>query len=36
MANIEELPTKPFLKRLGEMGLPTRIREGKSDKELNF
>jgi len=25
---------EPFLKRLDEMGLPTRIREGKEDKKL--
>ena len=34
MANVEELPPEPFLKRLDEMGLPTRIREGKEDKKL--
>lgn len=36
MANVEELPAKPFLKRLDQMGLPTHIREGKSDKKLTF
>lgn len=34
MANVEELPPEPFLKKLDEMGLPTRIREGKEDKKL--
>ena len=36
MANVEELPPKPFLKWLDEMGLPTHIREGKEDKKLSF
>ncbi|MHC5306057.1 saccharopine dehydrogenase family protein [Bartonella sp. LJL80] len=36
MANIEELPPKPFLKHLDKMGLPTHIREGKDDKKLSF
>lgn len=36
MANVEELPPKPFLKILGQMGLPTHIREGKEDKLLDF
>lgn len=36
MANIEELPPRPFLKHLDVMGLPTRLHEGKDDKKLNF
>lgn len=36
MANIEELPPRPFLKHLDVMGLPTHIREGKDDKKLVF
>ncbi len=32
MANIEELPPRPFLGLLNEMGLPTRVREGEEDK----
>lgn len=36
MANVEELPPKPFLKMLGQMGLPTYIREGKENKLLDF
>ncbi|WP_297326876.1 saccharopine dehydrogenase family protein [uncultured Bartonella sp.] len=36
MANVEELPPKPFLKTLGQMGLSTHIREGKEDKLLDL
>ncbi|WP_022963982.1 saccharopine dehydrogenase family protein [Halopseudomonas pelagia] len=36
MANVEELPPKPFLKLLNEMGLPTRIRDEDGDRALNF
>ncbi|MFO7705758.1 MAG: saccharopine dehydrogenase C-terminal domain-containing protein, partial [Halopseudomonas sp.] len=36
MANVEELPPKPFLKLLNEMGLPTRIRDENGDRALNF
>src|SRR5690554_3603025 len=36
MANIEDLPPRPFLDLLGRVGLPTRIREGDSDKALIF
>lgn len=36
MANIEELPPRPFLKHLDVMGLPMHIREGKDDKKLVF
>jgi saccharopine dehydrogenase-like NADP-dependent oxidoreductase len=31
MANVEELPPRPFLGLLNEMGLPTRVREGDND-----
>jgi saccharopine dehydrogenase-like NADP-dependent oxidoreductase len=36
MANVEELPPRPFLRRLDGMGLPTRIREGRRDSALSF
>ena len=36
MANIEELPPRPFLKALDEMGLPTRLRDGQRDVRLSF
>jgi saccharopine dehydrogenase-like NADP-dependent oxidoreductase len=36
MANIEDLPAQPFLALLNRIGLPTRIREGDSDKALTF
>ncbi|PCD00037.1 saccharopine dehydrogenase family protein [Halopseudomonas pelagia] len=36
MANVEELPPKPFLKLMNEMGLPTRIRDEDGDRPLNF
>ncbi len=31
MANVEELPPKPFLAELHRLGLPTRLREGERD-----
>lgn len=34
MANIEELPPKPFLSLLDDMGLPTRIRDEAGDRPL--
>ncbi|KQZ97826.1 saccharopine dehydrogenase [Mesorhizobium sp. Root157] len=34
MANIEELPPRPFLDLLGRIGLPTRVREGDRDEAL--
>jgi len=34
MANVEDLPPRPFLGLLDEIGLPTRIREGKHDRPL--
>jgi saccharopine dehydrogenase-like NADP-dependent oxidoreductase len=36
MVNVEELPAKPFLALLNRMGLPTRIKEGEDDRELNL
>ncbi len=35
MANIEELPPKPFLTLLDEMGLATRVRDETGDRPLN-
>ena len=34
MANIEELPPRPFLALLGSIGLSTRMREGERDERL--
>jgi len=36
MANVEELPPRPFLKLLDRMGLPTRVRQEGRDRELTF
>lgn len=36
MANVEDVPPKPFLNLLNHMGLPTRIREGVEDRALDF
>ncbi len=36
MANIEDLPPRPFLDLLNRIGLPTRIREGADDRALTF
>ncbi|MFH1805095.1 MAG: saccharopine dehydrogenase family protein [Pseudomonadota bacterium] len=36
MANVEELPPKPFLDLLNKMGLPTRIRDANGDRALDF
>jgi saccharopine dehydrogenase-like NADP-dependent oxidoreductase len=36
MVNIEELPPKPFIGLLDDMGLPTRLREGEADIALDF
>jgi saccharopine dehydrogenase-like NADP-dependent oxidoreductase len=36
MANIEELPPRPFLRLLDRMGLPTRIRDRDGDRPLTF
>ncbi|MBV6425143.1 MAG: Carboxynorspermidine synthase [Steroidobacteraceae bacterium] len=36
MANVEELPPRPFLGLLGELGLPTRIRDEAGDRALTF
>ena len=36
MVNVEELPVKPFLHLLNQMGLPTCIRDNQGDRPLNF
>jgi len=36
MANVEELPSKPFLNLLNHMGLPTRIKDANGDRALDF
>ncbi len=36
MANVEELPPKPFLHILGQIGLPTWIRDEKGERQLSF
>ena len=36
MANVEELPPKPFLALLDRLGLPTRIRDETGDRPLDF
>ncbi|HEV7292941.1 MAG TPA: saccharopine dehydrogenase family protein [Devosia sp.] len=36
MVNVEQLPARPFLDLLGEMGLPTRIRDAAGDRPLTF
>ena len=36
MANVEDLPPRPFLAVLDRIGLPTRIREGGEDRALDF
>lgn len=36
MANVEDLPPRPFLSVLDRIGLPTRIREGADDRALEF
>ena len=36
MANVEELPPRPFLALLDRMGLPTRIRDEDGDRRLTF
>lgn len=34
MANVEDLPPQPFLELLGQLGLPTRIRDASGDHAL--
>ncbi|MGP9803732.1 saccharopine dehydrogenase NADP-binding domain-containing protein [Paracoccus sp. NSM] len=34
MANVEELPARPFLELLGEMGLPTRVIDAQGDRPI--
>ncbi len=36
MANVEELPPRPFLGLLNKMGLPTRIKDAEGDRALEF
>jgi saccharopine dehydrogenase-like NADP-dependent oxidoreductase len=36
MANVEELPARPFLALLDRIGLPTRIRDENGDRALTF
>jgi saccharopine dehydrogenase-like NADP-dependent oxidoreductase len=36
MANVEELPPRPFLDLLNRIGLPTRIRDEAGDRALTF
>ncbi len=36
MANVEELPPRPFLAVLDRIGLPTWVREGERDERLDF
>lgn len=36
MANVEELPPRPFLDILNRIGLPTRIRDEQGDRALSF
>jgi saccharopine dehydrogenase-like NADP-dependent oxidoreductase len=36
MKNVEELPPKPFLKVLGDIGLPTRVRDEAGDRPLDL
>lgn len=36
MANVEELPPRPFLALLDELGLPTRIRDEQGDRPLTY
>ncbi|MGO4839311.1 saccharopine dehydrogenase C-terminal domain-containing protein, partial [Rhizobiaceae sp. 2RAB30] len=36
MVNVEELPPTPFLGLLDRMGLPTRIKDEKGDRPLDF
>jgi len=36
MANVEELPARPFLRLLEVMGLPTRIKDAAGDRPLRF
>lgn len=36
MVNVEQLPPKPFINLLNEMGLPSRIRDEQGDRPLSF
>ncbi len=34
MVNVEDLPARPFLELLGDMGLPTRVKDGRGDRPI--
>ena len=34
MVNVEDLPARPFLELLGEMGLPTRVIDATGDHPI--
>ena len=34
MVNVEDLPARPFLELLGEMGLPTRVIDAQGDRPI--
>ncbi|MBU3824948.1 MAG: saccharopine dehydrogenase family protein [Candidatus Oceanisphaera merdipullorum] len=36
MVNVEELPHRPFINLLNEMGMPTRIKDEQGDRPLSF
>ena len=36
MANVEDLPPRPFIDLMNRIGLPTRIREGDYDRAVDF
>ncbi len=36
MANVEELPPKPFIDVLNRIGLPTRIKDESGDRAVSF
>jgi hypothetical protein len=36
MANVEELPPKPFINLLNRIGLPTRIQDEDGDRAVSF
>lgn len=36
MVNVEELPHRPFINLLNDMGLPTRIKDEQGDRPLSF
>ncbi len=36
MANVEEMPPKPFINLLNKIGLPTRIQDENGDRAVEF